>query len=233
MDILFSMNCGFVTYERVISFEILHTNITMIVLRINMLRFNMFPQIVFVICCMWTVSALPPLFQSQHLGSNEKFHIWRFLFRFMSFVIMNIVRIDAFANFITYFTSIILRRNMLAFYMLVNIGFQLTLVATISAVPHSAHIVLPHLCFNQFNSFIKWNYIYFIIPWRRDMWIFKAFLVFIVSKHWLHWYRAEELMCLASIWYFTLVHLDWKPHSLHSHLPPPRLLIRASMWSRK
>ena len=180
MDILFSMNCGFVTYERVISFEILHTNITMIVLRINMLRFNMFPQIVFVICCMWTVSALPPLFHSQHLGSNEKFHIWRFLFRFMSFVIMNIVRIDAFANFITYFTSIILRRNMLAFDMLVNIGFQLTLVATISAVPHSAHIVLPHLCFNQFYSFIKVLKV-LLYPCFLFIWVFNAFLVFNVS----------------------------------------------------
>ena len=40
-------------------------------------------------------------------------------------------------------------------------------------------------------------------------------------------------MCLASMWYLTLVDFDWYPHWTHCHLPPPKDVINSSIPSNK
>ena len=59
------------------------------------------------------------------------------------------------------------------------------------------------------------------------IWVLSAFLVLKNSPHTTQ-LCPPDWMCLDSMWYLRLVDLDWKPHSRHCHLPPPRGIIICS-----
>ena len=59
------------------------------------------------------------------------------------------------------------------------------------------------------------------------MWVLSAFFVLKNSPHTTQLY-PPDWMCLDSMWYLRFVDLDWKPHSRHCHLPPPRGIIICS-----
>ena len=59
------------------------------------------------------------------------------------------------------------------------------------------------------------------------MWVLSAFFVLKNSPHTAQLYPTDW-MCFDSMWYLRFVDLDWKPHSRHCHLPPPRGIIICS-----
>ena len=64
------------------------------------------------------------------------------------------------------------------------------------------------------------------------MWLLSAFLLLRTSSQYWQEYDCVGCKCFASIWYLTLVDLDWRPQIKHCHLPPPRFVIMDSQLSK-
>ena len=119
----------------------------------------------------------------------------------------------------TFTTSVPRSFNMFGLNMISDVG-RLGLVSTLETLPSSS----TKLCHQLLNTFAKWFIYTLDFLCTTLMCLLRLFLVFINSPHSTQLYPVDSI-CFASIWYLTLVDLDWNPQVRHCHFPPPRFTI--------